>query len=177
MSIINDALKKVQANLHSQNPNSRRAETTVVRTTHSAGATLAADFPQPLAPHPQLENIFPATAPIAEAQKEKRISIKKTTLERILVSLCALICVSLAGFMGYLLYLSRATHEPAVVETMKDFTINGIMTMNDKKVVLINNQIYEVGETVDGMKIIDIEMDKIKLLKGDQLKTLIVKKK
>ena len=55
--------------------------------------------------------------------------------------------------------------------------LSGIMTMDNKKVALINNEIYEVGETVQGMKIVDIAPDSVQIKMGGKVKTLKIRKK
>ena len=51
--------------------------------------------------------------------------------------------------------------------------LSGTMMMGDKRVALINNEIYEVGESVEGKKIINITLEKVELLDGPN--TLILK--
>jgi hypothetical protein len=54
--------------------------------------------------------------------------------------------------------------------------LNGITSMGDKRVALINNEIYQVGETIEGKKITDISMEKVELVDSNgNVTTLKVK--
>lgn len=55
-------------------------------------------------------------------------------------------------------------------------TIGGIVNMEDKNVALINDKIYEIGDTVDGMKIINITLDSVQMINKGETKTFMVKK-
>lgn len=41
--------------------------------------------------------------------------------------------------------------------------LNGVFVSDEEKIAMINNRFFNIGDTVDGMKIISIEPDKIKL--------------
>ncbi|MCB9747710.1 MAG: hypothetical protein H6755_04800 [Candidatus Omnitrophica bacterium] len=47
--------------------------------------------------------------------------------------------------------------------------------MDSKRVALINNEIYELGEYINGMKIININLKKVDLLNKDDIITLHVR--
>jgi hypothetical protein len=53
----------------------------------------------------------------------------------------------------------------------KNLNINGIMTMGDKNVALINNEIYEVGDMVNGMEIVVISLDRVQVLDQGKVRT------
>ena len=55
-------------------------------------------------------------------------------------------------------------------------TIGGIVDMGDKNVALINDKIYEIGDTVDGMKIINISLDSVQMINKGETETFMVKK-
>jgi len=55
--------------------------------------------------------------------------------------------------------------------------LTGIVTMNDRRVALINNEIYEIGDFVDGRKIVTIAIDKVELQDENGIITLPVKGK
>ena len=51
-------------------------------------------------------------------------------------------------------------------------TLNGTMMMGDKRVALINNKIYELGESIDGWQIISISLNKVELKNAETTMTL-----
>ncbi len=53
---------------------------------------------------------------------------------------------------------------------------NGIVSMGDHQVALINNNIYEIGDTVDGWTITAISLDQVEIKNGEQTKVLKVQK-
>ena len=58
--------------------------------------------------------------------------------------------------------------EPKRTYKEGELFLNGTMQTQGKTVALINDQIYEVGDSVQGQKITDIRMDGVELLKGEQ---------
>jgi hypothetical protein len=56
-----------------------------------------------------------------------------------------------------------------------ELVINGIIKMDDKDVVLLNNKIYETGEMVGDMQITEITTDTVKLSKDGKEKILKVR--
>ena len=65
---------------------------------------------------------------------------------------------------------------PEMRESAERFVKLGIMTMDEKNVALINNEIYEVGDMINGMKIMDITLNSVKLLHNKRIQTLKVSK-
>lgn len=53
---------------------------------------------------------------------------------------------------------------------------NGIVSMGDKQVALINNNIYEIGDTVDGWTVTAISLDQVEIKNGEQTQVLKVQK-
>ncbi|HQP10039.1 MAG TPA: hypothetical protein PKV41_01490 [Candidatus Omnitrophota bacterium] len=53
-----------------------------------------------------------------------------------------------------------------------ELVLNGTSLIDGKRVALINDEIYEVGDTVDGNKIISIEMNQIELSDNEVITTL-----
>ena len=53
--------------------------------------------------------------------------------------------------------------------------MNGTSLIDGKMVALINDQIYEPGEVVNGMSIISIEMNKVELSDDQKITTLHVR--
>ena len=50
--------------------------------------------------------------------------------------------------------------------------LSGILTMNNRRVALINNEIYEQGEMIKNMQIKEIAADHVVLLKDGQTSIL-----
>jgi len=152
MSIIHDALKKTQNNLLT--PNS---------------ATPAKDKVQPSA-----------------AGKINISPVQKRTSFSFLTSIF-LICLACVG--TYMYYFDVFTPQisswqkqnPPYLQTAGPSAngpkLNGIMTMNDTRVALINNEIYETGDSFQDMKILNIALDRVDLMKNGQIKTITVGKK
>jgi len=59
--------------------------------------------------------------------------------------------------------MRQAPAKAAVPQNPGELTLNGITDLGEKVVALINNQIYEVGDSVLGMKIIAIEKNAVQL--------------
>lgn len=59
--------------------------------------------------------------------------------------------------------------------TETNLILSGTMMMDSKRVALINNEIYELGEYINGMKIININLKKVDLLNKDDIITLHVR--
>jgi len=53
-----------------------------------------------------------------------------------------------------------------------DIVVKGIMTQGDKNLVLINDGIYEIGETVAGMRIVGISLNNVHVLMDGKLHAL-----
>ena len=52
------------------------------------------------------------------------------------------------------------------------FILNGVFLSDDEKVALINNQSYHVGDTLDGMKIVGIDLNSVKFKLSNQILVL-----
>lgn len=65
--------------------------------------------------------------------------------------------------------------EPLIQDIEQTIRLNGTLMMNDKRVALINNNIYETGEMVDGYQLIDITLQGIQLEKDGERFTVRVK--
>ncbi len=57
-----------------------------------------------------------------------------------------------------------------------EIKLNGVMITNGKNVALINGNIYEVGDKIRNMEIVNIATDQVQLRKGGEIKTISVKK-
>lgn len=53
-----------------------------------------------------------------------------------------------------------------------NLTLNGVLLSDSDKIALINNRTYHVGDNVEGLKIVSIEFDNVRLRKGHNLVTL-----
>ena len=63
---------------------------------------------------------------------------------------------------------------PSQSTTPGGLVLEGIMTTGAKKVALINNEIYETGDTVNGVKIVEITADHILISSGGAISALSV---
>ena len=203
MSIIYDALKKLQKDIerNSQKKSKRDPEedaenSPAVKISSFGFSSDTAILPPPRIPKSLLE-VSPSgaqqrSAPsLAGGQSNFPNSTITTALnllnqknEKISIILfgvtCAILIFSI-GFMFWTMHSSSAQTEPTKVATKKPaaepIALQGIMTRDDKQVALINDEIYEVGESVKGRKIIDIALDNVQILDHRKVKTLYVKKK
>lgn len=70
---------------------------------------------------------------------------------------------------------SPSTIEPVnTVLTNSRLTLNGVLISGTEKIALINNQAFHLGDIVDGMKIVSIEVNSVKLQSGGELVELRV---
>jgi hypothetical protein len=42
-------------------------------------------------------------------------------------------------------------------------TLNGVFVSEEEKIAMVNNRFFNIGDSIDGMKVVSIEPDKIKL--------------
>ena len=188
MSIINDALKKVQKSIEKNPPapkvpffpTNQNSDTNILPLPRIPKLFL--DSPRTKAPQnpqiqPKLNRSSVASAMILPHQKKQ---------QKILIALCGSICTILIFLTGYLFYLFGTTHPAAIVKPVEpkkvakiseSIVLQGIMKMDDKNVALINDDIYEVGESVRGKKILSIAIDNVQIQDHRKVKTLYVKKK
>ncbi len=54
----------------------------------------------------------------------------------------------------------------------KTIFLNGTVIIEGKRAALINNEIYKIGDTINGKKIVNITLEKIDLLDGDKIITI-----
>ena len=68
----------------------------------------------------------------------------------------------------------RVITQPVMNETMP-LTLSGTMRINNKRVALINGNLYRVGEVVNGYKVNAIQYDHVTLLNPQthQIRTLV----
>ena len=181
MSIINDALKKVQANIDKKTGPpaiGRDQDLSLLQPPRRIQSLLNTDKILPTIPKEPKKNLLPEpqtiTSSIARAilpaqQKENKILI-------FLGVLITVILILLAGYQFYLFGLTRVDLNPgAKRHTFDHIIVQGIMTNEGKNTALINDEIYEAGQTVMGKKIMNISVDSVQILDRRKLKTLKVK--
>ena len=198
MSIINDALKKVQSNLPPEESTTGPADTPLTNSSLApAQKTLATLEQEELAKKSAaLTQQSPQTAPVTKSIPPQRRSRGALALAFLIVSLTA------AGFVSWenpairipvkrllkkiydfsLLSARSATRHPVVTQEISppnraskvsaEIVLQGIMTMNNKQVALINDEIYEKGSVVQGKKILNIFSDRIELEDQDKRLTI-----
>ena len=215
MSIINDALKKVQKELtHKEGKPPAEDESTVDkiaekptiaqlpppeppppsviqtaltraetvstiqaadnRSDHPTASILAEAVQQPVKEKPAKPSFSPdkfftkfKSAPKA-APKSAAANSTKARRERILTAISVLICAALILCIFVLIHQYIQMHKPHGI-------INGVMAQGNKNVVLIDNEVYEVGDVYSGARIVAISIDKVQFLENGILRTVKVK--
>lgn len=178
MSIINDALKKTQQNM---NPDGSAVAA-------QQGASGAPQESSPklgderFAKPPAAKSGGPTTPPAGKQPapppkkmpKNPPLKNPRRRVPLLGIGLAAVILLALAAgllkFWNQWPFASeprKASSSPKH-ESPDGLYVSGIMTTGDKRVALINNEIYELGDIVNGMRIVEIEKDKIHLSYGDQ---------
>lgn len=171
MSIIHEALKKAQADLEKQE---NHGLTKMYEDLHR--------------PSPKSKESSTITAPSKPSPTPTKSWLK---IPLTLVCAFALAMVALLGIFLHLankpLPLVPTPQNTPPNTTQPQFSkdkalpkptqenpliLSGTMMTGDKWVALINNEIYEVGETVDGKKIININLDKVEIQDGEKIITL-----
>ena len=69
------------------------------------------------------------------------------------------------------------TQKASTIQNKKDLHVSGVVTAGHQKMAIINDKIYEIGEVINDMTIINITMKKIELLKGEDIIRLPVVEK
>lgn len=168
MSIINDALKKTQSDLLTKalKPSAQEEKKPT-----PAQATLP------------LRSSGPAAPESAQLKKTTKRSVDRT---QVLLGITIGFCVCLLAGM-ILIFNQISSHGLATTSrkavrrphknSSSEIVISGVITRNNKNVALINNEIYEVGETINGKKIVNITLEKVELLDGGKIKSYPVHKK
>ena len=74
--------------------------------------------------------------------------------------------------------LTQSIDAPQPQEKDTELHLSGIMTMNDKQVALIDGEIYEEGETIQGMQVHKITLDQVEIMNANgEITALTLKKK
>lgn len=176
MSIINDALKKVQQSLQHSRPSRHGGPDP--SSPPEAG-------PQNTEMMDQLSNLTP-TGP------KSAFSFFKEWRDTAILLMCFAICIILFFLILYLFRQNptvpppktapastavQKRPEPPPVSAVPDqdgIIVTGVMKMGSENMALINNEIYEVGEMIDGARIITIEMDRVEIMKDGNIQVLRV---
>ncbi|OGT33800.1 MAG: hypothetical protein A3C44_05225 [Gammaproteobacteria bacterium RIFCSPHIGHO2_02_FULL_39_13] len=180
MSLIDEALKKTQSSLkNTQRPHSVSTSESIVSRATATSAMHAGMIP----------NQF-----IKPRRTKKSFAFPNMTfnLHWIIFSVASIISISLIIFMlmhfhsitdRYVNFYSnlfsqhktqRVITQPVMNETMP-LTLSGTMRINNKRVALINGNLYRVGEVVNGYKVNAIQYDHVTLLNPQthQIRTLV----
>jgi len=48
-------------------------------------------------------------------------------------------------------------------------TLNGVFVSDEEKIAMVDNRFFNIGDSIDGMKVVSIEPDKIKLQQMDKI--------
>lgn len=179
MSIINDALKKVQKNM--ENPST----------------------PQPSTPETPKSSFYPVGKNTANKDAGKKISSQKTETKppktaQLLLTLVIVFIIFVVyqiqtqpdwlkdfnrsgGFSSLLKKAAPAPSKPkpAPVEVYAPGTIvvKGTMNSGDKWVALINGKIYEAGESIEGKTITAITLAGIEIIENNSKRFISVQGK
>ncbi len=160
MSIIYDALKKVQTDLKGA-PSKKDP---------AAASQPAASAPQPVAPVSSQNILKPA------AQQEKTAPTGEKGPNLTLIISGSFVCLLLAAALILLpRHFPKSSASPAPPSSSDDaIVVKGIMARGDKNLALINDGIYELGDTVFGMKITEITPDQVRVAKDGEISVLKV---
>jgi len=190
MSIINDALKKVQKTRNKEakkdeTPPSEKAQKEEKQVVNEPIAPAAEKETPKQAVEPNINEVIkptpikppaPPTPEIREKEDKqpKDLSIK-VSKEAVIVATCFVISLFLV-----VAFLRKPKSDSPVGSSASssresNFKIKGIVMMPEKSIVLINDSTYEVGEVVNGMKIIEISIDQVKFEKNGKTKIIKVK--
>jgi len=188
MSIINDALKKAQAKLKKKIQTSP-PEISPINPPASPTPTAP---PTPAAPATSVTSAIP-TGSIMKRKKAWYNTISG------LIGLFLFITGCLIAALLNLISHSKAKQQQAVQRTTavqntarimrplikrayqraspSGLLLNGTMMTGDKRIALINDEVYEEGDMINGMEIVDISLKEVQLKSGSKIITVKVHKK
>ena len=196
MSIINDALKKVQANMEQKNSIPFNKSTPPPPSQNPSG-----DFTQNRNQFTNAQVIPPAPS-LSSIQKPARPRIKQTILWSSVAFIWIILIPAMMLFFkkGNLKFpavrLSSTTGSaktvkksspkkiksiinPVTLMQKKEddaLKLTGILAMNNGRVALINSEIYEVGDTIKGARVSKIADDYVEIVKDGQLGILKIRR-
>ncbi len=166
MSIINDALKKTQQNFNKQKD---QDISSLYEKLHTKPRAESPESPSDeKTPAPQKSNpkkiflLFLSIAAIAFLLSFLLITFfsKSPSKYKSVAKIKSMVDKETAKFIK--------PPEPKRTYEKNELFLNGTMQMEGKTIALINDQIYEVGDSVNGKKITDIRLDGVELLDGQQ---------
>ena len=200
MSIINDALKKVQSKIEKNAlsawtqpsptppPVLGRDQEHILTSPRIPKSlfnsdTVVSSFgkktPTILKPSKEFDSKIPKpTAPTIATSAFSISSQRK--FQHIMIGVGLLICGTLIFLIGFLLYTVNLNRPGNLTSAQKTHTtsnqivIQGIMTKDEKNMALINDKIYEEGQTVMGKEIVSISLDSVQIKDRGKIKTLKV---
>jgi hypothetical protein len=192
MSIINDALKKAQLNFKKTDkpPEKKQEEKPADQSTSNVYEKLYNKNVGLKNPSVQTPERTPG-----DKGADKKTSGLRSAKKWIKTS--AVIAVCLILLAGSFFFLSRYQPVQDFLRSAKknstssrahivrkapkkrtykpgELVLNGTSIIDGKRVALINDEIYEVGETIDGKKITSINLNKIELSDSEKIITLRV---
>lgn len=187
MSIINDALKRAQKNMAKKDTKKQpekkpKTEKTDPPSTikQAASAAKGPVYPTPISQQPKTPPP-PAKKPAPEKPKAKaKKKKKKEKMWYQTISVIVAIFFLITGILIATLYFlkqrsseddgDRRSYQPKRLQrTYKpgELNLSGTSLIENRRVALINGDIYEEGDVVDGNKIISIELKKVALQDPD----------
>jgi len=195
MSIINDALRKVQKSREKKNVFAKSLFDEELKEPPAfkrAYMRLQEDIvepqpePEPVRPKTTAPLLFepapafagPSPRTMTDIISEGFSAVSRKLLgtpkkkETALVVLCSFICLLLLIAIIQLVVFNITNSKQR-----SNMELKGIVLMDDRNVVLINDRAYEVGDSIYGMKIVDISIDQVKFRSfGGRIHTLKVVK-
>ena len=195
MSIIHEALKKVQANLQGLKSDPTPASNVV---------PLGEHITPPPPPRPSQE----ATAVPSVAERPKTIPVATETpaavtkkSQSVLPLILAFAILAAAGWIAYPYIFGKKPELPKIALPMPQkppqhlaqvkitpgaespasnapivLNIQGVMENNGRTVALIDDKIYEAGDEIAGIKILSIDVEAITVLRNGTEETIRVRK-
>ena len=189
MSIINDALKKTQLSFKKKDkPPEKKPEAPVEQNTSNVYEKF----------HNKQAAQQNASAP-GKGQSQKAANEKVSTLRsaKKWIKTSAVVAVCLLFISGGFFFISRLRPVQKFFRSVKnnitpsrayiarktpkrrtyksgELVLNGTSLIDGKRVALINDEIYQVGEIINGKKITSINLNKIELRDNEKIITLRV---
>lgn len=188
MSIINDALKRAQVNLK--------------KTEEKQDNEDGPSDPGAINVYEKLykaQDGLPGVSPGHQTRKKKRSKDipprRAKKFGTILVAILCFLCVSGIFLLGMRYHPAEKffrsvtaksnslstrppiAHIPPAERPYKtgELVLNGTSLIDGKRVALINDEIYEIGETVEGKEIIGISLNRVELRDGQKIVILKVR--
>jgi len=172
MSIIHNALKKTQNQLDKKNGDKTKIYETFKQ------SRLAS---KPSSTSTNIRSIHTA--------KKTETANKETFGKKPILFILGTFLVGAGFFLAFLIFKKPSTtpdrSSPAPSYVIKEthygntvkLILNGTMMKGDKMIALINNEIYELGDSINGMKIENITLDGVELLNNGKIVTLRLRPK